>query len=243
VYSPTPEISSYTWGVINGVINESLESEPINLYRYRWGVIAKLEDKNGEEKVFTTSGTYDFEPKDHVEGLDLKKDGTSIAAINEYTWKLTLEGFGGQISILSSNDRNNDGVYPKIILESAGNDIFYESLHIEWQQKVSLVDDFSEVTQNGIYVVFSDKANYNYYTIPEWLNYNPGSLSIYRNIDVNKWELFTIFRDGRVNTLNSFYALEYSTFWDYVVYKLMDKHFGREIAQVLVRVEGDYIMK
>ena len=106
-----------------------------------------------------------------------------------------------------------------------------------------MVDDFSEVTQNGIYVVFSDKANYNYYTIPEWLNYNPGSLSIYRNIDVNKWELFTIFRDGRVNTLNSFYALEYSTFWDYVVYKLMDKHFGREIAQVLVRVEGDYIMK
>jgi hypothetical protein len=243
VYAPTPEITSYTGGVITGNLSEVLESEPVNLYRYRWWTIAKLEDRNGLEKVFTSSGSYDFESKDYVSWLLLKKDGADIASVNEYTGKITLEGFWWNIRVLSSNDKSNDGVYPKIILENSGADIFYESLHIDGQQKVQLVDDFTAATTNGIYVKFSDKSNYNYYTIPEGLNYNPWSLSVYRNVDTNKSELFTIFRDGRINTLNSFYTLEYSDFWDYVVYNLIDKHFNREIAQVLIRVQGDYIMK
>jgi hypothetical protein len=48
-------------------------------------VIAKLEDRNGLDEVLTASGIYDFDVKEHVDDLVLKKDGTSIASINEYT--------------------------------------------------------------------------------------------------------------------------------------------------------------
>jgi ATP-dependent Clp protease adapter protein ClpS len=66
---------------------------------------------------------------------------------------------------------------------------------------------------------------------------------VYRNTDPNKYELFTVFRDGRVHTLNDFYTLEYRTFGDYVVYVLKDKHFNREVAEVLVKVESEFVMR
>jgi hypothetical protein len=46
-------------------------------------------------------------------------------------------------------------------------------LNIDGQQKVQLVEEFDSITQNGIYIKFSDKSNYNYYTIPEGVSYNP----------------------------------------------------------------------
>jgi hypothetical protein len=256
VYSPIPEILSYTGWIINGSMDEDLDFEPVNLYRHRWWSISRLEGRDGKFKVFTNNWDYDFEPKPYIEWLILKKKWNILAYINEFTWKIRLTPpqpspyrRGGnssndfKIRILSSNDKNNDWVYPKIVLRSSWKDIFYESLRIEWQQRVNVVDSFDDIDKDGIYISFSNKAGYDHYSIPEWADYSPWSLSIYRKTDLSRSELFTVFRDGRINTINGFYSIEYGTFWDYVVYKLFDKHFNREVAEVLLKIKGDFVMR
>ncbi|MDR0771890.1 MAG: hypothetical protein LBF15_02310 [Candidatus Peribacteria bacterium] len=55
--------------------------------------------------------------------------------------------------------------------------------------------------------------------------------------------MFIVFPDGRINTLNQNYYLSYSTFEDYVVLILTDRHFGREVARVLYKVDADYVVR
>ena len=90
---------------------------------------------------------------------------------------------------------------------------------------------------------FTNKTNYNYYSIPETSKYNPWAISIYRFWSLDKEELFTIFKDWRINTVNENYKLEYDSFWEYVVIKLIDAHFNREVWKLLFIVESEYIMQ
>jgi hypothetical protein len=52
-----------------------------------------------------------------------------------------------------------------------------------------------------------------------------------------------VFPDGRINTLNQNYSLSYNTFGDYVILVLTDKHFGREVARVLYKVDSEYVVR
>jgi len=44
VYAPIPSIKTVNNGLINGLINERLDIEPVNIYRYRGGIISKILD-------------------------------------------------------------------------------------------------------------------------------------------------------------------------------------------------------
>jgi hypothetical protein len=46
VYSPIPSIKTENKGLINGFISEKLDAEPVNIYRYRGGIISKILDKS-----------------------------------------------------------------------------------------------------------------------------------------------------------------------------------------------------
>jgi hypothetical protein len=86
--------------------------------------------------------------------------------------------------------------------------------------------------------MFTDSENYGYYTIPETVSYNPGAFIIYRTADKNKEPLFILYPDGRIDTLNQYYKLEYSNYNESIVLKLIDKHYNKEIAQVLFNIDG-----
>ena len=244
VYAPIPKIQKYESWILSGIIEADLDDEPISFYRLRWNLLTRLEDKNGGLVANTSNGSYSFETVSGSEWLVLMKDAITLAQIREDTGKIDITWFfPTSIKVLSSNERENDGSHPKIILRYDGDDIYYESLHVSWNESVGLVESFSEVGEAWVYVSFSDKVHYNYYTIPTDSEYSGGSVSIYRNTLSSKQALFTIFPDGRVHTLNDFYDMEYESFWDYVVYRLMDRHFNREVARVLVKIEGEYVVR
>ncbi len=245
VYPPSPIISSYSAWDISWYIDEALQDEPINFYRYRWWEIISLEDKDWDLKAYTADWLFSFsvEPWD-TKWLTLSKDSSNLLTVNEDTWKIDLLDSSLTTRVLPYTHSGNDSSFTKIIVSDASQDIYYQYLRAKSISEVKIVDDFDNITENWIYVSFTNKSNYNYYSTPSTATYNPWALSIYRISDLNKSELFTIFKDARIDTINQTnYSLEYDTHWDYIVIKLIDWHFNREVAKVLFRLEWEYIMK
>ena len=125
VYPPLPSISEYNNWTIKWKIDENLQDEPINLYRYRWWMISKLENSDWSNLVNTIDNwNYIFEVWEDKEneiselkkGLNLKVWDTLVAYINENTWIIEAKAFPYSISVISSNNALNQGMFPKIIL-------------------------------------------------------------------------------------------------------------------------------
>jgi hypothetical protein len=209
-------------------------------------MITKLENLDQEDYTNTINWDYDFIVSEDNNGLSLYNNDIEIAYINEDNWLINIKDFNSKIKILPSNNRFNVLVYPKIILLNNEEEVYYEYIKVIWNNKVILLNDFNELyelSKDGIYITFTDKASYNYYIIPESSNYNPWILSIYRNTDVEKQELFSIFPDWRVNTINDYYTLEYFEYNWNIWYKLIDKHFNKEVARVLLKISWEYLIK
>jgi len=243
VYSPVPEINNYVWNKISWVINEDLDNEPVSLYRVRWWMVSKLSNNLGDNTSFTNSWSYNFTIWDNMSWVKIKKNDVLIANVNEKTWKINILDSKYILDVISSNNSNNKDIYPKIILKDWFEEIFYETIKVNWNKSVNILDDFNNLQNSWIYVKFLNTTNYNYYVTPENISYNPWSLVIYRINDDNKEPLFIIFNDWRINTLNSNYLLKYDYYKDYVVIKLFDKNFSRDVASVLYKVDSDYIIK
>jgi len=243
IYSPVPEIVNYKDNNISWIINEKLDDEPVNLYRVRWWMVSKLSNEGWNNLSLSNSWSYKFIVWDNKSWLKIEKDNILVADILENTWKISLKNNNYFIDVLESNNSKNDSVYPKILLKDNIEEIFYETIKVNGNKMVKVVDNFDLIKWSWVYVQFLNQTNYNYYTLPENVSYNPWSLSIYRIADDNKEPLFTIFNDGRINTINTNYSLKYDYFENYVVIKLYDKNFSREVASVLYKVDSDYIIK
>jgi hypothetical protein len=113
-----------------------------------------------------------------------------------------------------------------------------------------LVENF-EAIENGaswIYVKF-ENANYKSHKNAESVLNNPWVLAIFRNtvetpnLDGSSY-LFTIFPDWRINTLNqNNFSVQYSYYKDYVVLELYDSVYKRMVANVLYKINWEYIIK
>ncbi len=243
VYAPNPEIQLYNNNIIQWSLDEELTNEPVHLYRYRWWTISKLENIDGEDISLTNNGIYDFDMNIDSKNLLLTQNDLIIAEIDENTWKIDIKNPLSQIEVLSSNDINNDSAYPKMTLQKGWEDVYYQYLQFSSDTSIQVVSNFDDLDNEWMYVQFTNGTDFNYYQIPEWSVYAPWSLSIYRITNPNKDPLFTFFKDGRINTWNEFYRLEYSTYGDYIVLKLIDKNFNKEVAKVLFKVDWEYVMK
>ncbi len=244
VYSPIPKIVNYEDNNIIWNINENLNQEPISLYRYRWWVISKLTWDENWNIVYTQDWEYNFWLTENTTWkVNIFSDWVVIAEINENTGLINLNDSSYNIDVLESNNINNDTVYPKMVLNKSWEELFYQTIKVKSWTKVNIVTDFSGIEENGIYVQFLDKVNYNFNLIPENASYNWGDMMIYRLNDSNNSPLFIIFKDWRINTLNNNYSLKYDSFNDYIVIKLFDNNFNREVASVLYKVDSDFIIK
>jgi hypothetical protein len=245
VYTPSPQIDNYNDWSISWSIDEDLLEEPVSIYRFRWWVISQLENNLWEKSVLTDNQwNYDFEVSNTWTWVVLTYAEQELATINEITWKISFPiNSILQTEVLSSNNELNNYWFPLILVKDAGLNIFYEYLRIKDVNKVNLVSTFEGIEDKWIYFKFTNMNTLNYYSVPETLTYNPGSISIYRDADVNKENLFTVFNDWRINTINSNYNLEYASYDDYIVIKLIDNIFSREIWRVLYKIDAEYIIK
>ena len=244
VYSPIPNIEDYSDSIISWYIDEELSEEPVNFYRYRWWMLVKLEDINWYLTWATDEKwAFEFELNNENEEnwLYIEQGDSVIAYINEYSWKISKQNASADIKVLSSSDSNNDLVYPKIILTNWWEDIYYQYIISNEDKAIEVVDDFDNIEADWIYVKFINRTFYNSYILSDATTYDAWSLFIYRNTDNDKEALFTIFKDGRVNTKDSSYSLEYFSHGDNIWYKLMDNNI--EVAELLFKIEWEYVIK
>ncbi len=243
VYSPTPRVNTYNSWAVWWNLNEELTDEPVNLYRFRWWVVTSLADDSGLKKSKTSDGNYKFNVTSTGSGLKLYRQWAEIASVDENTWKISFKDLALSTQVLSSNNSLNDSMFPKILVKDSWADIYYEYVQIQWVSKVSVVQDFDNLKDKWIYFELTNKSNYAYYSTPETIDYNPWAISIYRIWDEDKKELFTIFKDWRINTQNEAYKLEYVTTDKNWYFKLVDTRFNREVWRLMFIANADYIMR
>jgi hypothetical protein len=246
VYSPIPEIENNKANDFYWVLDEELTDEPVNLYRLRWWVVTKLEDSIWQDFTLSSSWAYNFLVWDWKLWVKIQ-DGSwwVIADVNEKTGQINISDSYKtlySVNVLESNNSWNESIYPRISLSSSQAEIFFETIRVNSTKAVKVVESFDNIETSWIYVRFIDSWNYNYSINPENVTYNPWTMAIYRNSATTLEELFIIFNDWRIRTLNQYYGLKYSTYWNYVALKLIDKRFNREIAEVLYKVDSDYII-
>ena len=151
----------------------------------------------------------------------------------------------GDLRVLASNDPENDVIYPKIVVWENGSDLYYQYIRLDQQQEIQIVEDLWVIgDQKWVFVSFTDKSDYNFIKIPTGVGFNPWAIIIYKIADTGKEPLFTLYPDGRIDTLNDFYEIQYDTYQDnYIVFNLVNKHFNTQIARILFQIDGDYIVQ
>lgn len=245
VYAPIPTIRDNENVKIVGHIDENLKNEPVNIYRYRWGILSKLLEQDGTQKVYTgTWWGYAFNSQT-ASWLVLKYNEIDGAYIDEYTGVIRLVNPAMTIRVTPSNEPWNDKIFPIISILWNSAEIYYQYLTFSRDKQVEIVANFDSVDEPGMYFSFTGEEGwYNYYHIPLNAPLNPGATIIYDISRGRDTALFTIFRDGRIDTAWATYRLDYAVYgWDTVMYRLIDENTDREIGKLLMKVDGNYIMK
>lgn len=245
VYAPTPKIESIeNKTLISWKLDEAIKDEPINFYRYRWWSLTRLKDANNQNTALSTSTwSFSFKTWENKEWLNIYDNTSSwkiLATIDEKTWKINT-WINSNLSILvyPSDNSSNDVVYPKIILSNWNENIYYQYLRTPNVWEVKEVNDFAWNT--AVWVYFRKTSNdFESYKMPIWINNNAWDLFIYDKNDTIKTSKAVIFKDARVNTFGNF-SLEYTTFWNYVVYKIMNSSV--EVWRIMIIPEENYVMK
>ena len=242
VYAPNPEIQGVDDNQIYWNIDEDLSQQPVSFYRYRSGQVSKLEWLDGEDFAWTDVGNYNMSLWNQTSGLEVMYGNTLIAFINELTGLIEKKDFSASIKIFSSNDSKNDNYYPKIEIIKNGQTLYYQYLEMK-NADIEIVENFENVSDGNIWVKFLNTAKYGYQLIPNTLDYNPGSLVIYDSSDEQKQPLFVVFPDGRIQTLNNNYVLEYDNYEDFIKIRLVDTRSNIDIAEVVYALNGGYIIE
>ncbi len=254
VYSPTPKIESIKDNNISWKINESLIKEPISFYRVRDNNLTRLEDYNRNKTTLTfTWWEFKFDIKDNSSWATISYSWEVLFKINEETWKIILSDFDKvkhklNFKVYPSNNKNNDTPYPKIVVYKNNIPIYYQYLVTPNASKVEVIKDFKDVVdwqyKSKVWVYYNQLSqNFDYVSLPVWLDKNSWDLYVYSLNDNKKTPIFTIFKDWRINTINELYSIEYFTYWDYIVYNLKRVGSDEIIWKVMIIPEKNYIVK
>ena len=126
----------------------------------------------------------------------------------------------------------------------AGEELFYEYIQPKFDSQIDIISSVDELEEEGIYVRVIDQELYRTFTIPVSVGYNPGAVILYLASDEDKEPVFSVFRDGRVYSHGlSRYILKYTSLNDMSTYILHDSLNQTDIAQVILNIEGSYILK
>ncbi len=256
VYSPIPRIDNIANNKISWALDEILLNQPVSFYRLRNNELTRLQDYNKNNKTYTIEGWKFLFDVWATKGswATVSSSGEILFTINEDTGKIHISDISKirnnlNINVYSSNNKSNESAYPNIIVTQDNIPIFHQYLSTPKTQKVQTVTNFSEVIEweykSKIWVYYMHQASNNFWVVslPLGLKNNAWDLYVYSLTDTNKTPIFTIFKDGRINTVWDLYYLEYGTYWDYIVYNLKRRWLETTIWKVLVIPEENYIVK
>jgi hypothetical protein len=243
VYPPSPSIIDIRGNTISGAIDDTLLNEPVRLYRYRWGLIQKLQSSTGDDLVQTDEvGNYDFTTVQTASWLTLSYSGSPIAQINEYTGQIILDDILSSVKVLPSNTPENNSIFPEIQILRSGQPIFSQYLMMpEWESRP--VGDFNNISEQWSYVRILNQVQFNTYRIPLWTPYNPGSLVVYNSDDSEKKSIMTLFQDGRIDINRAIYELVYKNRDDNITLILRNRSTFEEVAQILLKIQASYVLQ
>jgi len=243
VYPPLPSIIDIEDALITGVIDEDLQDEPIRLYRYRGGIIEKLQSADGEDVVSTDDiWNYEFETSNTTDGLELTYSGSVIANIDEYTGRIDIIDPFVTTRVLPTNDPDNTSVYPEIVITRLGQSVFRQFLKVP-EGRVREVSSLDSLEETGIYMKLINGEDYASFAVPLGVAYNPWSVSVYSQTDANKIPIMTLFADGRIDIDRANYRLQYQSLWEYTGFVLLRNSDNQEIADVLLHTNSSYILR
>jgi len=241
VYAPVPNIESVTNWVVSWYINEDISKEPINIYRLRWWVITKIEDKNSWEKVDTIDAwLFSFNIDESLNWLIIKDNNRTIANVDEFTWKINLKwSFWYYLWI-----EKDSSYYPKfVIYNSSWNKVYSQYIKLLENREISLISDISNLDKKWIYLQLLNTWDYSYYKVPTWLSYSPWTMVIYKKSDINKNPIFIIFPDWRIKVEDNRYDIIYRDYKNNIWLTFISKVWNKKIADLLYNVEWSYLMK
>jgi len=235
VYSPVPEIQTYNGSdTITWTLSEPLDDIEVDVYRYRqWG-LSRLDTETIVSQswwIWTTTDTFTGS------GLTLTSSGWVLARIDELSWAMSfVDGALSNISLDSSEP------YPKLILNRLWEDVYYQYIHMWTENTIDVISDKKDIDEEGMYLHLSNTTSYGYYSLPSTAPYSPWAVVIYRNSSTLREPLFTLYPDGRIETLNDFYDLEYRYDAHHTILRLIDRNFDREVAEVIYHLWDWYIL-
>jgi len=236
VYTPVPTIEAYDNQTLSWSIDENITDIPVSVYRYRqWG-LSRLD--LSDNFAFTPTGSWGlWDASWNWTGswLTLSSSGASIASIGEY--KGSIDSWA-----LTSYRVENEQKYPKIILQNNWEDLYYHYPVMGTRSSISFVDSFEGIDQGWMYVRMLSTSWYSHYSLPALAPYSPWASVIYRSSNTLKQALFTLYPDGRLDSLNEFYDIEYSGNWDDVRFTLIDQNFDRPVAEIYYQLWDGYIL-
>ncbi len=245
IYAPTPNII-WVEGLSHVVwrIDERLEKEPVSMYRMRWGNLSRLFTKEWESTTPTTSdGWFWFVTGGNKEWLKVQFAEKEIATINEQTGKISLAPLTRtNIEIEPSSWAN---VYPQILIKQNGEIVYKQHIVVPPVWQVEKVQHFQEVLewkyQAKPWVYFlQTESSYEAYVLPGGIKNNSGDMVIYA-ANERTTPIFTIYKDGRIETMHEFLSLAYEEFGDYVVFRLLDR--WREVWKVMLIPEWNFVIQ
>lgn len=243
VYAPDPQIQAVQENTIQWEISEELADEPIRIYRYRGGVITRLEESGGTSQVPTTgSGSYSFQAQENSPGLELSFSGQTLAQIDEYSGQMTLSSPLTQTRVIPSNNSENVSAYPEIQILLANRVVFRQFFKMP-SKPIERIIQSNEIQDEGVYVQVGDQERFNSFSVPLGAPINPGSLSVYANTDNDKTPIMTVFADGRVNIDESRFRLEYQSYGTYSSLVLVEISSDEIISRIIYALEWSYIMR
>ena len=239
VYAPTPEIASQNESDIQWVLDEDLIWEPVNLYRLRGWSIKQLENITGQKAVDTLDDwVYNFNVSKGESWLTLMRADSVIATINEHTWKVTKRSLDAEVSAWTDQQ-----YYPTVMVSDSLWELYKQSIKLLENREVIIEDDLENVINDWMYVSFKDNTNFEYYTIPTWVEHNGWALVLYKKWDVSKKSVVSFFPDWRIKGINELYALSYKDVWEYIWLDIVDTKSNTIIAKVLYKINWSYLMR
>jgi len=243
VYAPEPNINDVIETQIYGRIDEDLQDEPIRIYRYRWGVVEKLQKVDGNDISLTSdTGAYNFNASETASWLTLSYSWRTLASIDEYSGRIDIDDVFTTTKVIPSNSSLNTSAYPEVQILLAWNPIFRQFMKMPlWN--ISVVPNLEVREATGIYLQVLDQSRYNTFTIPLSVAYNAWSVSVYQNTDVDKTPVLTVFRDGRMNIDESIYRVDYRTLGEDASFVLVEKSTGAEVVALVYHMEANYILR
>lgn len=244
VYAPLPEIKNVTKeaSFINWNIDETIDWEPIDIFRYRDNVLSKIDTKDKDNNT-DDSWVFWITGKNNDKGLILSKQinnswATSswiIANINETTWKIDMKDndYWIRVKWAWENIKTTIEVYNKTTWIT----VYEQSFNLPSNQIIQQVSDFSNVNK---WIFF--KSNKDWYSIVNNSSSTPYLPNWAYIVDNNHSPIIWVWSDGNIYIMNSNYTLSYDTYSDYIVIKVNNSAW-ENIGSLMFKLGAFYILK